>query len=379
MTEIGDRLEDEIENLLASNWMIETSSEDPSRQILVMRYPTLDQKLIGRFFKEKFIRDNTASMMSRKEAEKVAFMNGAWFPSMDTRLEQLTSRYEILMENLEIEEESAKKIIAAKARVRALKREVGQLEYKIKSMTLQKFSIFGNTVEYHAERDRVIRLIGMNTLDIYGNPIWTEGGIEQEQDLDLIGLLANEHIERQGFDVRLIRRIARSNLWHYRWDLGKTAPDSLFGRSIRDLSTAQSFLVFWSQVYDAVTQAAEPPPRDVIEDDEAFDKWLKQNARKQETRKKKGFLGLNKPGNEQFVVIDGYYDDEGYWHEHTEEQKQKIADDIYGCNTPMIRRMQVEGHRRLKECGGQAREVDLRKGWFRHLGWDKIHEQNSQR
>lgn len=377
MAEIGERLEDEIQRLLSNHWMVETPSEDPSRQVLVMRYPTLDQKLIGRFFKQKFVRDNATSMMSREEAEKAAFINGAWLPAMDTRLDNLTSRYELLNESLEFEEEQARKIVAAKARVRALKREMQQTGYTMQSLMLQKFSIFGNTLEYHAERHRIIRLIGMNTFDIYGNPIWKDDSIQQELDLPLVEFLTNTYIEKQNFDVRMVRRVARSNLWHYRWSLGKVAPDSLFGRSVRDLSVEQNFLVFWSQVYEAVGEAAEPPPREVVEDDEEFDKWLDKNAKKQEKKKQKKRFGLDKPGNEQFVVIDGYYDDEGYWHEHTTEEKQKIADSIYGCNNPMVRRMQVEGHRRLKDIGGQARETDLRKGWFRLLGWDKVNEQST--
>jgi len=378
MTETGERLEEEIQRLLVNNWMVETPSEDPSRQVLVIRYPTLDQKLVGQFFKQKFIRDNAGSMMSREEAEKAAFINGAWYPSLDTKLDHLSSRYETLNESFEAEQEIAKKIVAAKARVRAITREMKQVDYSIKSLVLQKFSIFGNTLEYHAERQRITRMIGMNTLDIHGCPIWTKDEIQEELDIPLVEFLTNSYIEQQNFDVRMIRRIARSNLWHYRWSLGKNSPDSLFGCSIRDLSVEQNFLVFWSQVYEAVGEAAEPPPRDVVENDEEFDKWLEKNARKQEKKKQKSFLGLNKPGNEQFVVIDGYYDDEGYWQEHTTEEKQRIADNIYGCNNPMIRRMQLEGHRRLKDMGGQARETELRKGWFRFLGWDKFNEQGTK-
>jgi len=374
MAEAGEKLEDAIQRLLSNSWMVETESSDPSRQILVVRHPTLDQKLIGRFFKQKFIKDQTGSMMSREEAEKAAFANGAWHPGLDAKLETLSSRYEMLHEALEAEEENAKKIVAAKARVRSITREISQMEYTMRSLMLQKFSIFGNTLEYHAERQRVIRMIGMNTFDVHGNPIWEKGSIEDEQDTGLIDFLSNAYVEQQNFDVRLVRRIARSNLWHYRWTLGKNQPESLFGCAVRDLTVEQNFLVFWSQLYEALNEAADPPPRDVVEDDEAFDKWLEKHARKHEKKKQKEYFGLNKPGNEQFVVIDGYYDDEGYWHEHTAEEKQKIADSIYGCNSPLIRRMQVEGHRKLQDMGGQARETELRKGWFRLLGWDKVNE-----
>jgi hypothetical protein len=374
MAETGERLEEEIERILSSTWITETPAVDPSRHTLVMRHPTLVEKQLVNFYKRQFIEGHKDKLISRKKAEQFAFINGAWHPSNDEKIDELTERFEVLQEELKEAEESAKKAVAERSRVRSLTKELGQLQYSLQALILQKNNIFINTLEFQAERDRIFRLVGLVTTDMHGEALWHEGEIAQETDVDLLEFLASDFITHQNIDITLIRKIARSNLWSYRWELGKSQPKSLFGRDVKDLSTEQSFLVFWSQLYDNIRECAEPPSPEILRDDEAFDKWLESKVEKRQVKDRKKKFNLNRRGNEQFIVIDGYYDDKGYWQEFSEEEKQRQADSVYSCNSELARRVQKSGAKKLESMGGQAQEVELRRGWFRHLGWDKTNE-----
>lgn len=379
----GDNLEKRIDEILYGKWFVETQSQDPARRLLVMRYPTLAENRLCDYHRTKFVEENKSEIMSIKEAQGKACANRTWLPVEDERIAKLQEGIESLKESREEYAEKAKKNAMFKGKVRTVDRELDRCSRALSRLLTKKYEIFGNTLEYIAEQRRLNLLVGLVTEDLDGNPVWSSPEkFNQETDNDLIDVLVDAYVRNERTSIDQIREIARNNIWRYRWTLGKTNIATLFGREIRDMTPPQSLLVFWSEVYDSAFESIEPPPRHVIDDDEMFDKWLDSRAKEAEKKQTASYYKMKSDfkGNEKFVMVDGYYDDEGIWRPHTKEEKDRIADAAYGQNSILIRKMQKSGSKRLMESGGEGTpEQSLRRGYHKVLGWDKIHEQGAKR
>lgn len=373
----GDSLEIRIDDVLYGKWFIETQSKDPSRRLLVMRYPTLAENRLCDYYRERFVEDNKDKLMSIKEAKNKAFMNRTWMPYEDEQINKLQDGIEELQTILKDHEEKGNKIAAFKGKARSVKRELHRCSQMLSHLLQKKYDIFGNTLEYIAEQKRLHNIVGIVTEDLDGNAIWRIEEFQDEIDHELIEILCASYVEREQISVANIREIARSYLWRYRWSIGKNNVISLFGRDLKDMTPPQSVLVFWSEVYDSAFESMEPPPRSVVDDDEQFDAWLDKQSKEIEKKQSASYYKVKQDfkGNEKFVVVEGYYDNEGIWRPYTQEEKNKMADMAYEQNPILIRKMQKMGAKRLAEQGGGGTpEAVLRRGYHKVLGWDKVNE-----
>lgn len=366
-------IEDQIRSIISGRWIVETQSPDPKRHILVMRHPTQKEIQIVDFYKQKFIDENKTYLMSVSEATGKAIQHKVWLPHYDDYIDKIQANVTRLDEDVKLFKEQGKRIVAYKNRARIAEKELNRMSSKLSNLLNRKQSVFGNTLEYVSEKRRLYQLVGLVTEQLDGSPLWS-GNIDEEQDSDLLDLLASSYLINLQNDTATIRRVARSNHWRFRWNVGKGNVESLFGRPIYDLSMPQQELLFWAQVYDSAIEAYEPPPNFVIDDDEKFDKWLEEKSHEREKDSVRKHYKLDdSSNNEHFKVIDGEYDKDGYWRPYDKEEKDRIADAIYGQNAPMIRSMQRVTKRRLNKTEGTpVEEQHLRRGYFKVLGWDKV-------
>jgi len=133
-----------------------------------------------------------------------------------------------------------------------------------------------------------------------------------EDDTTLIFNLAIAYYNNNLFDIKIIREIARSPAWRFRWNVARKGAD-LFGKPVSEWSEMQNMLVYWSQVYDMAFESAERPPDSVINDDMAFDTWLNQQSAEFDHGSKKinpqgKIIKGNKNHNEFFIMSDGSKD-----------------------------------------------------------------------
>jgi hypothetical protein len=93
-------------------------------------------------------------------------------------------------------------------------------------------------------------------------------------------LYLNEY-NKYSLDMRDIRIISKNDPWASIWSIGK---EEAFKKPAVELSDEQRILINVSRMYDNAYQYHEPPPQDVIDDDDRFDGWLiyikKENNRK---------------------------------------------------------------------------------------------------
>ena len=75
-----------------------------------------------------------------------------------------------------------------------------------------------------------------------------------------------------------IRELAKTDPWMGVWQTHKTG-SAIFPNAVLDI--VQKRLISWSSMYDSIHEAAEPPSRTVIEDDDMLDGWLAVQRKKQ--------------------------------------------------------------------------------------------------
>jgi hypothetical protein len=143
-----------------------------------------------------------------------------------------------------------------------------------------------------------------------GDKFWSNDQIfNASHEFKLIDKLCNIFFKISRVDTRIIREMARSNIWRSIWSSCKTG--NPFGKPILELSYNQQSLIHWSCVYDGVYEAYERPTKDIIDDDDILDSWFIKQGKKIEEKSKKQFgeevmkKSKRRGGrNEQFVFCD---------------------------------------------------------------------------
>lgn len=82
-----------------------------------------------------------------------------------------------------------------------------------------------------------------------------------------------------GFNMTILRRIARHPLWRTRWIAATKTGASLFAGNISGWDLNKSLLVYWSNFYDSVYSGYKTPEKHIVDDDELLDNWLEQEER----------------------------------------------------------------------------------------------------
>lgn len=82
-----------------------------------------------------------------------------------------------------------------------------------------------------------------------------------------------------GLPQSKLRKMARHTMWRSRWISATKTGSPLFDGAISQWDHNKTFLCYWSNFYDSIAGAYEPPEQFVIEDDELLDGWLEKKAR----------------------------------------------------------------------------------------------------
>jgi hypothetical protein len=142
----------------------------------------------------------------------------------------------------------------------------------------------------------------------------------------------------------------------------------------------------WSRLYDSVFECAEPPETSIIEDDDALDAWLLDKKANEDGEKKAAKSKLpEKNHQENMTMLEGYYSEQctcgaskhkvkglgerpqhaadcswGKYIYYTREEKDRIADQIYGRNPQAIKNI-MNNEKDIIDNQGKVEEQHLRK------------------
>lgn len=109
----------------------------------------------------------------------------------------------------------------------------------------------------------------------------------------------------------IVRELARTEPWRSLWiSSRKVNFKLLFNKDDEDININQRSIILWSNTYDNIQEAYEPPSEDVIEDDDLLDGWFIYSRRKREREQKKKDLedkmssSKGKDADETFVMVN---------------------------------------------------------------------------
>jgi hypothetical protein len=98
-----------------------------------------------------------------------------------------------------------------------------------------------------------------------------------------------------------VRNLYFDQTWRMIWGVSKD-PQAIFGTPLSHLNDNQLSLLYWSKLYDSISESMDAPSSSVMKDHIAIDGWLIKQAKKRETEDRKNALPSSDAG-EVFVPI----------------------------------------------------------------------------
>lgn len=350
--------QEKIDLLLCPYTLLEIPTDIPSPvNPVLIRYPEIFHRNYASFIRQKVLSDSQKQGVPTSESIiKDAIEGGAW----TLEEEDFLNKVDKIVFDLEEELKSEKFIVKQKR----IKRKIEHYQNLKKDLNKKRDHFCIYTADYLAYEAYLNYLVRYSVLNIDLNYFWSS-----EHDFNnckekypyfltfLINYIANGNV----WPIEDLRKIARSSEWRILWASSKENLDKLFNVSLCDLNHNQKLLVYWSRVYDYAYESYERPSEDIINNDQAFDLWLSD---KSSGNKDKSKSSKTSHHTEQMKVIDGYHSEEctcgvksikvkghgerprhanscpwGTWISYTQEEKNAIADQIYGNNPKEIQRI----------------------------------------
>ncbi|RKY43066.1 MAG: hypothetical protein DRP85_00795 [Candidatus Makaraimicrobium thalassicum] len=234
-----------------------------------------------------------------------------------------------------------------------IERQIRRTERELNDLLQRKWDLFANSLENRALTVKFRQTAFYCLFKLDSTPFWTEEEFNNFDDIIFINNVVSAYNDRFVLDERTVRKIARSNMWRYRWNSTKNGAD-LFGKPAAEWGDVQNNLIFWSLYYDWVFEHPECPHH-LIDNDEALDAWVRNETRKRNNRnvlnsRKNVVSPVDKKQKygtvETFVFCDN---------------DPTLIDEIQSQNDPLTR-AKLRHERNIIKGKGTVSEWDLRKG-----------------
>jgi hypothetical protein len=201
------------------------------------------------------------------------------------------------------------KVAIYESRFRLNDYQYNKLKLKKKKQALFDLLDVKHSFDY-ASAEGLASLYRLNYLILCGarNNQFKELGLTLDSiDGSQLNVLKEAYISAR-LDESTIRELARNEPWRSHWSVSDK--NNVFARPLMEWTDEQQSLVIWSKLYDSLREHTEPPPEEVVSDDDAFDGWLILQSRKnkQEVAKKSGEMSISKnkkirEAQEVFIMV----------------------------------------------------------------------------
>lgn len=236
---------------------------------LVIKPPDALKKLqIDKVFKESYNRSYEDGIMDHDEMEEWMFDQGLWVYEDQKALDDLAKDIETL--KLEMYNNRSKVSIRESARQYLRTAERAQDE----AVNRKTFHI-PHTCEGIARTDQFRELCRICT--------YKDDKLYDFSEISVDEVVAEYHTHT--LTEKQIRDLAREEPWRSLWAIREAASIQLFYNYDKELTSDQKNLCIWSIMYDNIQESAEPPPEEVIEDDDVLDGWFIFHRKKREREK----------------------------------------------------------------------------------------------
>jgi hypothetical protein len=328
----------------------------PVREVVIL-YPTLSQKRIASFYKDRALADaRRAGVPGEAEIMQIALAAKAWTSDLEALVREGEKRIASLESDLHLS-----KFLTQKKK---LKKRIEEIRKEFAHATHVKNLFVSKSAERLADTYYVYHLMMQIVYMLSGGPLFpTEADLLRisRDSVEFFYFLMEDVLNDHFLGIAEIRQVARSVDWRMLWTLQKENLAALFGRPIMDLTLNQKTLIYWSRLYDLAFDAYEnKPDTSVIEDDERFDEWLHNYV---SDKKSTGVKNKDGKGQERGIVLEGEYVQTctcgvgtkspglgerpqhingcmfGVMRLYTEEEKRAMLEEIYNRNPEPIRQI----------------------------------------
>lgn len=324
-------------------------STGKSHQFILRSLTIKESNLIQYIHDQELANAIEEGVLKQKDLEDLYAAAGVW-----------TEEDEKIISDLELKIKQAKHQIKAltfmPAKRSIVEKQLAKLTTELQEKVEERTTLLYVSAEVRAEEVRRRFTVMLSTETIDEQRHWpTQQAFMDEDDLDLIFNLAKAYYANNLFPEKIIRRVARSGAWRFRWNASKNGAD-LFGKPIAEWSEMQNMIVYWSQYYDYVFESVERPSDAIIENDSACDAWVEEQSKKSQSKTANNnttnLLGTKKAAThkdhqEQFIMVQPGDKD-------TIKQVQDMNPDSI--------RAKLRAEREIIKKKGRIKEWDLRKG-----------------
>ncbi len=247
-------------------------------------------------FNKTYSQALSRGMLSSEELEKLMKKRNIFTDEDEKRIEKLKAQ-------LEAQELLLAKTSVVKAKQDRLKNIIKKIKDEINEISFKKSSKMSMSAESKADESKLLYLCWASSYNAdTGTLLWpTYNNLLKETNLVFKDNIFLEFLKfNRGIDTRIIRYVARSNLWRIRYVTSLKTSEALFGVPTSEYTNDMLNLVYWSNYYQSIYEMLpEDRPSDlVIEDDEALDAYMqsyydernKEDAARRSKRKTQGKL-----------------------------------------------------------------------------------------
>lgn len=302
--------------------------------------PTREQRYIGEeIYNDVFEEVRFAGLLTSQEAVELRIKMGEWSKQEEERLLGLQKDIEQLKVGLVEHSLRSNEQKVIRLNIERAEKEVLALYHK-------KHLWDDSTIEGVCNLARFHFFLLAGLTDHNRVPCWhRDDFLDQPTSIlePAISIFSSSRLSERQF-----RELARTEPWHGRWSLIKSA-EQMFKVAGVDLTEDQKALCLWSKMYDNIYDHSECPSDEIINDDYALDGWMIIQRRKRHADKDREEVEAKVGNNpkianagEIFVVAD------------TEEDAKKI-----NAVNPLPVKIMKQQRQRVLEQKGIVKETEM--------------------
>ena len=335
-------IEEKIQSILWGKALADIEDETGKTHHVIIRALNSKENNIVNYLYNKEMTDCLKSgICTEEELIKIYQKNGTWTHKEDDEVLKLQNGIKKLRNVLP-------EYKFRKAKLASIKKRIKKAEKDLIELLNTRSLLFGNSLENRANEARTRKVIQLCLETIEEQPFWTQNEFDNFVDIMFIQSVMKAYTDIFIFPVTTTREIVRSSMWRYRWKAAKDGAN-LFGKPVSEWSEAQNSAVFWSQYYDWIFEHPDCP-MNLINNDEAIDKWVEDQSRKQKSENvlsnKKGKNSNPNAMNESFIMVDN--------------GDTEAISEVQSYNDDSTRRRLRAEQDKIKE-KGEVKEWELRK------------------
>ena len=252
--------------------------------------PDMNVKIHSDFvYKNAIDEAKTSGVFTLDESYKVLTDNGTWTAKLENELITLEKDIPKLQKAI-----NSFKFQKAKQRMTAEALKAAKL--RVSCLLDIKNQLYTSTAEFLAEQAQRRYIIQNITKNIPQHLL--------EDKAALSTLIVYYYKEGQISEPK-VRELARTDPWRLYWAASKGTGNPIFNRPLCDITDLQYLLLAWTKIYDFAFECTNRPSDDIVNNDEMFDSWYKEEIERLDKERRAETHSLKVPdAQEVFIPAD---------------------------------------------------------------------------